>query len=106
VGGGSVVASYPFSGIWKQIFQGRLGNKKKHEVALNQELFNCLVAAFQDVLRQKLLPEFLAYFAISVDLMWNGYPDSCYIDGIFCCFSRAIQGKMWDASLRQGGGLL
>jgi len=65
--------------------------KKKHEVAPSQELFNCLVAAFQDVLRQKLLPEFLASFAISVDLMWNGYPDSCYIDGIFCGFSQAIQ---------------
>ena len=84
--------------------QGCFGNTK-HEVASSQELFNCLVAAFQGGFRQKWSPEFLASFAISADLMSNGRPDSYYIDGIFCGLFSGHPGKIWGSSLKQGGGL-
>jgi len=41
---------------------------------------------------------FLLPFAISADLISNGYPDSYYIDGIFCGYSQAIQERFGMAS--------
>jgi len=93
----SVGASYRFSGILRKYSKGALGTQK-HEVASSQELFNCLVAAFQDGFRQKLLPEFLTSFAISADLMSNGHPYSYYIDGIFCSLFSSHPRKIWGAS--------